>query len=98
MTGRMCDEMDFMVWHICGIFFAFQPYFLITRIIELAKKSTIGFISGDVLIFSITYAHRAFNCHFDRMNVEPITVQTQYWNDTITSTRVKKKIEKRGNA
>ena len=36
----------------------------------------------------------AFNCHFDRMNVQPITVQAQYWNDTITGTRVKKKIRK----
>jgi len=49
MTGRMCDEIDLMVWHICGIFFAFQSYLLITRIIELAQKSTIGFISDDVL-------------------------------------------------
>lgn len=80
----MRDKIELMVSRICGIFSAFQLYPLITQIIELVKKRygrdyTGRHIASSMIgIFSITYAHSAFNCHFDRMNVQPITVQTQY--------------------
>jgi len=66
MTSHMRDEINLMVSRISGIFVAFQPYSLITRIIELAKKKkydrdyTSGRIASSMIgIFSITYAHNA---------------------------------------
>jgi len=84
MTGRMCDEMDLMVWYICGIFFCVStvPSNYTDNRIGAKKYDRIyigrRIASSMIEIFSITYAHSTFNCHSDRMNVEPITVQTQY--------------------
>lgn len=78
----MCDEAGLMVSRICGIFLRVSTVLSNYTDNRIGEKKYGRDYTGRRMtmigIFSITYAHSSFNCHFDRMNVEPITAQTQY--------------------